>query len=342
LQENISVKSCLEPEADAAQARSPSPSPEDARQNLDILFENLEKIETMTPTTTDAALAAWKNFPALWKALNTLNTKSKDKKLDVFFRARITAMVGTLNLYLDSDLSFTWRQASLIAARAQGRNGTSYSRKIRTWLHQFLSSGELPIHHYGHVHSSILHDEDFAHDLKIYLLEKSQKKYIFAQDIVDYVASPEVQEKLGGRKVTISIRTAQRWLRKLDWRYGRKKNGMYIDGHERDDVVKYRTEFIERWKEYQKRMVAYDKDGNPISTPTGFPVPQGPRFHLILVTHDESTFYAHDRRKSQWFHGSHKATPEKKGDGASLMVSDFLVPEWGPLRDDDESVTDFD
>lgn len=37
----------------------------------------------------------------------------------------------------------------------------------------------------------------------------------------------------------ISRRTAQRWLAKLGWIYGRNKKG-YCDGHEREDVVEYR------------------------------------------------------------------------------------------------------
>ena len=69
---------------------------------------------------------------------------------------------------------------------------------------------------------------------------------------------------------------------------------MYIDGHEREDVVKYRNEFIARWNEYEKRMVLYDGDGNVVSTPKGFDVAQGAQFRLIPVTHDESTFYAED------------------------------------------------
>jgi hypothetical protein len=98
-----------------------SQSPKDARQDLDALFQHLKEIEVTVPITkADNALAEWKDFLALQKALNDLNLKSKDKRLDVFFHARITAMVGTLNLYLDSNLSYTWQQASMIVARTQG------------------------------------------------------------------------------------------------------------------------------------------------------------------------------------------------------------------------------
>ena len=102
------------------------------------------------------------------------------------------------------------------------------------------------------------------------------------------------------------------------------------------NVVEYRKGFVERWKEYEKRFVIYDNDGNVVSTPTGFPVPQGMRFRLILVTHDESTFYENDRQKTMWMNNSTKAVVEKKGEGQSIMVSEFLTSEWGRLIDRDE------
>ena len=244
-------------------------------------------------------------------------------------------MLGAINFYLDPDLSYTWRQASLLAAKAAGR-GENHARNIRMWVNTYLATNTLPLHCYGHVRSSLLEDEDFASALKLHLLEKGSSESIYAHDLVDYVESPEVQAIPGLKGKKISERTARHWLHKTDWRYGRKSNGMYIDGHERADVVEYREQFVERFKEYEKRMVTYDNDGGILTTPTGFPVPQGPRFRLILVTHDESTFYANDRRKSEWIHASQKAVPQPKGDGASIMISDFLTSEWGWLRDNED------
>lgn len=272
-----------------------------------------------------------KDFPRLRRARVKLAAKAKDKLLDVFFRSRITAMVGTLNLYLDAELSFTWRQASVLAAKVAGR-GLNHARNLRIWIRQFLHSGKLPLHHYGTFHLSILQDEDFSNELQLHLTEIAAKGYIRAQDIVDYIATPEVQERLGTKACNISERTAQRWLHKLSWRFTRKRAGMYIDGHECKDVVEYRNQFLERWKEYEKRFVTYDNDGNILKWPTGFPVPQVGRFRLILVTHDESTFHANDRRKTKWVHASEKAVAERKGEGDSIMVSDFLTIEWGRLQ----------
>jgi hypothetical protein len=111
---------------------------------------------------------------------------------------------------------------------------------------------------------------------------------------------------------------------------------MYIDGHEREDVVTYRKAFVARWAEYEKRMVHFDNEGNEQPITRGFDVQQRGRFRLILVTHDESTFFAEDRCKNTWHPPGVTPTPERKRKGESLMVSDFLTSEWGPLRDDEE------
>ncbi|KAJ7147720.1 hypothetical protein C8R43DRAFT_854680, partial [Mycena crocata] len=185
----------------------------------------------------------------------------------------------------------------------------------------------------------ILNDEDFADSIKLHLQSVAEKKKHFtAQDLVDFIASEEMQEKLSEasvKKRSISVWTARRWLKKLDWRYGRRKNGMYVDGHERDDVVAYRAAFVKRWmEEYEPRMVSYDNDGNPLKELEEYTLQGkycGQKFRIILVTHDESTFFANDRKQVGWIHPSFKGKPQPKGEGQSIMVSDFLTLEWGRL-----------
>jgi hypothetical protein len=74
--------------------------------------------------------------------------------------------------------------------------------------------------------------------------------YLKAQDVVEIVASPKLQEifeRKGISKLSISVRTALRWLEKLGWTYGKLKHGMYLDGHKRSDVVEYRQAFVKHW-----------------------------------------------------------------------------------------------
>ena len=134
------------------------------------------------------------------------------------------------------------------------------------------------MHFYGRYHSSILKDEDFAQGIQLWLVEIAKDGYIKAEDIVDYVATPEIQEKLGSKAQGINVCTAQRWLQKLDWRYRKKKKGMYVDGHEREDVIEYRKSLVQQWGEYEKRMVTYDYNSNTNPPPNGFNVPQTGRF----------------------------------------------------------------
>ena len=59
-------------------------------------------------------------------------------------------------------------------------------------------------------------------------------------------------------------------------------------------------------------------------------------FRLILVTHNESTFFQNDERDTGWSHANTKSKPKAKGNGQTLMVLDFLTPDWGRLRNGDE------
>ena len=59
----------------------------------------------------------------------------------------------------------------------------------------------------------------------------------------------------------------------------------------------------------------------------------GPR--IITWFHDELIFYAHDRRKKGWYHKDTPAKPYKKGEGALLMIVDFVSADFGWLRSPD-------
>jgi hypothetical protein len=90
--------------------------------------------------------------------------------------------------------------------------------------------------------SSTLDDKDVAQLIQLEVLDMTKGGGIKATNVVDIVASTWVQEKLrqiGICKPVISDSTARRWLKKLGWQYGKHSNGMYVDGHERADVVLY-------------------------------------------------------------------------------------------------------
>ncbi|KAJ7846947.1 hypothetical protein B0H14DRAFT_3454009 [Mycena olivaceomarginata] len=173
---------------------SSSTTPQEAHAHLDELKTQASALQADLDKSERALDAlTWRDQPALKTALKGLSLKAKDKRIDVFFRTRITSMVATINLYLDENVACTWRQASVLAAKAQGR-GTNHARNLRSWIHRFLSCGELPIHRYGQFHASLLEDEDFAGDLQTYLMEVATDGYVSGQHVVDFVQTDEVQK----------------------------------------------------------------------------------------------------------------------------------------------------
>jgi hypothetical protein len=44
--------------------------------------------------------------------------------------------------------------------------------------------------------------------------------------------------------------TANRWLKKMGFIFSKYSKGIFVDGHERDDVVKYRKEFLNVMERY--------------------------------------------------------------------------------------------
>ncbi|KAF8478293.1 hypothetical protein JB92DRAFT_3134072 [Gautieria morchelliformis] len=245
----------------------------------------------------------------LKEAVTILTRQSKAITLNVVFRGPLNGMLAFLWFYM-SGQGIGWCEASLLAATAAGKGaGLAHSLKSR------------------------IEDEDLAQEIHLHL-QSLNKKYLKAVDIVWYLAKPEVKERLGLKK-TPSECTARQWMHAMNYQYGKSANGMYVDGHEREDVVDYQTKvFLPFWTSIEDQMVKWSNDNEPID-PQLPKLPQQKR--IVLVTHDETTFYANDRRKTHWVHISEKAEPVQKGEGASIMVSDFCSPDLGWLKSKDGS-----
>ncbi|KAJ6455552.1 hypothetical protein C8R47DRAFT_934077, partial [Mycena vitilis] len=258
-------------------------------------------------------------------------------KLDLVTSARLECVIRFLRLYKTSGYS-GWTLHSESVARASGKTGskTWLGRKLREWAINFCAdSKNIPNHMYGRFNASIMSDEDIAGDIHLHL--QSLGKWVSAKEIVRYVATPDFQARLSVKR-KITIRTAQRWMKKMGYRWKREPKGMYSDGHERDDVVKYRqTVFLPRWRDFESRSRWYsgtqtdeqvDFDGRMrayMSSAVDARV-------VVIWRHDESTFYCNDRRDLRWIHKSEKATIKAKGEGASQMVGDFVCDVYGWLK----------
>jgi hypothetical protein len=145
-------------------------------------------------------------------------------------------------------------------------------------------------------------------------------------DLVEFMDTPEMRERTHLKK-SISLATAQRWMKKLDYRWSYTPKGQYVDGHEREDVVAYRQNvFLPAWANIKARTRDWSQ---------GQPDPLPHERRIVVWFHDESTFYAHDRRLARWVHKDEEATPYAKGEGASQMVADLVSADYGWLRSPD-------
>jgi hypothetical protein len=119
------------------------------------------------------------------------------------------------------------------------------------------------------------------------------------------------------RPVMISDRTVIRWIHYLGMDY---LNGLYIDGHERRDVVEYPEAFLKRMLEYANYFFQHKGDDMNIEMA---PVLESSQRLLVLVTHDKSCFSSHDGKATIWMDANDWPL-RPKGQGRSIMVSEFL------------------
>jgi hypothetical protein len=93
-----------------------------------------------------------------------------------------------------------------------------------------------------HGHHTLLDNESVLHDVRTYLA--SQNLGTVAPRTFCHHVNTTILPALD-IKATITESTAQRWLRlKLGYECKESKKGMYVDGHERPDVIKEREVFI--------------------------------------------------------------------------------------------------
>lgn len=97
---------------------------------------------------------------------------------------------------------------------------------------------------------------------------------------------------------------------------------IYYDGHEHEDVTKYREEWNKRMMARKDNIDEFLRDATATWMVKDDPIP---RQKLVYVTHDECTHCANDgRNKKIWLlDGSEEPPFIPKGTGAIIMVSEF-------------------
>ena len=95
----------------------------------------------------------------------------------------------------------------------------------------------------GKISRSILDDESVFTACRIWLLDQEKgtvTPHTFARGL-----NEEPLPRLGSSpKRPIGVKTAYRWLTRLGFTLANEQKGVYVDGHERQDVIYYRTDIF--------------------------------------------------------------------------------------------------
>ena len=128
-------------------------------------------------------------------------------------------------------------------------------RCIMNWTKHYLDNGVLPVSCQSRHQkiSSFLRDEDSSSRISEWLRETS-KVNRSSEKLCVWANETLLSELLGIETQTVSVWTVRTWMDSLGYKYGVWKKSVYVDGHERSDVVEYRKKFLERMGARLERM----------------------------------------------------------------------------------------
>ena len=135
----------------------------------------------------------------------------------------------------------------------------------------------------------------------------------------------------------VSVETARKWLHELGFDILQLSKGVFIDGHQRSDVVESRVKFLRTMTEYgflrpdnaptEEAAQALPADVPHMSKEEGE--------KRIVWFHDESAYNTAEDTPILW--GEKGKLPIKpKGRGSSIMVSEFIEEQDGYLALSDQ------
>ncbi|RPA79191.1 hypothetical protein BJ508DRAFT_363381 [Ascobolus immersus RN42] len=271
-------------------------------------------------------------------------------------------LVMRMLLYRAQVEDTTRTQASLAVANSYGK-GVYLARQIRRWENAWLANKQIPIGSRGkyirltnwiedeellnYVRKKItttgerlnsrllcnfvrefLQSRSTTAALEIELASLEQRMDCSQDDMEDSSGDDSRTHSANKRtyaRNSVTERQIRRWLHKLGYSWKDIRKGVYIDGHEREDVVEYRAKFVEQMQNIfdSGLLVRLDEETGEVIMPKPENIPNG-RKPIMLFTHDESTFNANDGIRSAWLLKGHQILrPKARGKG--IMVSDVIT-----------------
>lgn len=271
--------------------------------------------------------------------LNSIRIR-KAESLEGQWRKRHEVVLGYLSFQLRFPMVSESERSVVTAAVFQ--RGSWVARRLREWTKSWIVTRFIPKGEQGISRrmSSWYEDEKLELYMRKYIAETGTTMtarklatavgtYLMSEEHCQAVlddleaATIEEGEEDGSRpklykRNGIRARSARRWLRRMGYRYRNIRKGIFLDGHEREDVTIYRQEFIQILTQLQPLIVEYDNNGIMIEKS---PM-RGERLR-VLMAHDESTFSANNARRQAW-HNVQETHLQPKSRGRGIMLSDVL------------------
>jgi hypothetical protein len=208
-------------------------------------------------------------------------------------------------------------------------DGKTLARRIRALGRHYQLFGSLPIESRGGKRkgNSYLDNEDVFAACRAWLTSQ-ELGTVTPSDFRVAINQEILPRCLISTTKGISRATVYSWLRRLGFYKSESKKGVYVDGHEREDVVRYRQEvFLPLIGEALSYSRQYDETEDRKWKTVEPDLPKGIRRHVFYF-HDESCFHGYDYKKTIWLN---KTTNQQKMPGKSkgklVHCSDFIGPE---------------
>ncbi|EER03147.1 hypothetical protein Pmar_PMAR018403 [Perkinsus marinus ATCC 50983] len=161
--------------------------------------------------------------------------------------------------------------------------------------------------------------ERFRHYVKANSIGKDGSPNLTADALAEWVNSDlDLQDE-----DKYSNRTVLRWMHALGFSVHSVKNTLYVDGHERDDVVADRERLYKELQEVRPYLQTVDDC-------TLEEAENGAATH-ILISQDEKIHHSGDTQRRYWSDGTFTKLRQKSL-GRTVMTSDFLSEIFGFIR----------
>jgi len=130
----------------------------------------------------------------------------------------------------------------------------------------------------------------------------------------------------------LALSTVYLWLLRLGFHTTESKKGVYVDGYEREDVIKYRQQiFLLVMEKLLALIVQYEEREDGTWSTIQPVLPKGEK-RYVMYFHDESCFHGHDYKKKIWLDMTvDQQKMPGKSKGRLIYDSEFIGPE-GRIR----------